>query len=45
MHCVCTDMSESLSGEILRAVEVRELRVIERMNALTVIHTRNVSLF
>lgn len=45
MHCARTDMSESLSGEILGAVEVRELKVIERINALTVIHTGKVLLF
>lgn len=35
MHCLCTDRSKSLPGEVLGAVKVRELRVIERMNSLT----------
>lgn len=35
IHCLCTDRSKSLPGEVLGAVKVRELRVIERMNSLS----------
>lgn len=33
MRCLCTDGPKSLPGEILGAISVRELKVIERMNA------------
>ena len=39
MHCVCRDRSRSLTGEILGAIKVRELKVIERTNVPTDSHS------
>lgn len=39
MHCVCTDGSKSLPGEMLGDISVRELKVMERMNVPTDSHS------